>query len=208
MRLSAKHLEYQITTHMLVDPSCSGSGMAGDRLDYLTSNSTANSDEDAERITALSNFQVAILSHSLRFPSLQRIVYSTCSIHQEENEKVIARILSKPEFAARWRVADRQEVLPSWARRGVPTEGLGQGKSAFRRFTFCTEMILKYRANRRNDSLFSAGRWHCKFAVRFRRSRLTLNSQHGFFVCLLIRNTAVPWEEGEPEWMGIPSDED
>ncbi|KAK4056352.1 hypothetical protein OIO90_002495 [Microbotryomycetes sp. JL221] len=103
-------------THILVDPSCSGSGIPS-RLDHLVPQAP---EEDAkQRIKALSNFQVAILSHALRFTGAKRVVYSTCSIWPEEDEGVVMRILAKKEFQKMgWRLASRDEVLPNWERRG------------------------------------------------------------------------------------------
>lgn len=53
-----------------------------------------------ERLQALAGFQQKMLRHALRFPAVQRLVYSTCSVHQEENEAVIHDVLqqSKMEF--------------------------------------------------------------------------------------------------------------
>jgi 25S rRNA (cytosine2278-C5)-methyltransferase len=37
--------------------------------------------------------QESALLHALRFPALQRVVYSTCSLHERENEGVVAAVL-------------------------------------------------------------------------------------------------------------------
>ena len=37
---------------------------------------------------ARGTFQEVIL-HAMRFPSCQRIAYSTCSVHEQENEEVV-----------------------------------------------------------------------------------------------------------------------
>ncbi|KAJ8442822.1 hypothetical protein Cgig2_016288 [Carnegiea gigantea] len=80
---------------ILLDPSCSGSGTAAERLDYLLPSSMSNQSGDADttRLTRLAAFQKKALEHALSFPSVQRIVYSTCSIHQIENEDVIKSVL-------------------------------------------------------------------------------------------------------------------
>lgn len=52
-------------------------------------------------------------------PKAKRVVYSTCSIHPQENEHVVRAILAdNPDFE----LASRDSVLPTWARRGVPKE--------------------------------------------------------------------------------------
>lgn len=48
-----------------------------------------------ERLRALAGFQQRALCHALTFPSLQRLVYSTCSLCQEENEDVVQEALQQ-----------------------------------------------------------------------------------------------------------------
>ncbi|GAA5876202.1 hypothetical protein JCM3774_002324 [Rhodotorula dairenensis] len=103
-------------THLLVDPSCSGSGIPS-RLDHLIP--SAPESEHLSRIRALSNFQLAIVSHALRFSGAHRVVYSTCSVWEQEDEGVVMRVLAKKEMRDMgWRLAKRDEVLPTWERRG------------------------------------------------------------------------------------------
>ncbi|KAM8976502.1 28S rRNA (cytosine-C(5))-methyltransferase [Pelodytes ibericus] len=103
--------KYKKVSHILVDPSCSGSGMPD-----LTRVLTDDIDPDeAKRLQALAGFQCRILSHALSFPSVQRVVYSTCSIHQKENEDVVMSTLEqKPDFRL-------VNALPSWPLRGLST---------------------------------------------------------------------------------------
>lgn len=110
-------------THILLDPSCSGSGIVN-RLDYLTEeDNTKNSSES--RLAALSSFQKSMILHAVKFPSVARIVYSTCSIHSEENEAVVKEVLDDGEVARLgFRLAPRSQTLPLWARRGKPFPGL------------------------------------------------------------------------------------
>jgi putative methyltransferase len=129
--LRVKSAEHDQVSHILVDPSCcklqlwlwtislflaAGSGIP-DRPDY-------SEDIDEARLQALSQFQTAILSHAMRFPSARTVAYSTCSVHNQENEAVVARVLSKPDFAD-WSLA---HALPEWSRRGQVCEGLTQGQ--------------------------------------------------------------------------------
>ncbi|XP_035136135.1 28S rRNA (cytosine-C(5))-methyltransferase isoform X2 [Callithrix jacchus] len=67
-----------------------------------------------ERLHALAGFQQRALCHALTFPSLQRLVYSTCSLCQEENEDVVRGALQQNPGA--FRLAP---VLPTWPLRGL-----------------------------------------------------------------------------------------
>ncbi|NWX13721.1 NSUN5 methyltransferase, partial [Aegotheles bennettii] len=98
--------KYSRVNHILLDPSCSGSGM----VTRLPRDEAAPS---AERLQALAGFQRRVLSHALSFPALQRVVYSTCSLHQEENEDVVHAVLQ--ECGSAFRLVD---AFPSWPCRG------------------------------------------------------------------------------------------
>jgi len=120
---------YADVTHILLDPSCSGSGMVA-RLDELLDSSfsvaAASSNHSApaseyddnyndsssaeDRLKSLSEFQLAAIEHGLSFPSVQRLVYSTCSIHEIENESVVSHIVQRhPDF-------ELVKVFPKWTR--------------------------------------------------------------------------------------------
>lgn len=67
--------------YILLDPSCSGSGML---------NRFVDEQKDDERLFKLGGLQYKLLYHAMTaFPAAQRIVYSTCSLHAEENEEVV-----------------------------------------------------------------------------------------------------------------------
>ncbi|PWN37240.1 S-adenosyl-L-methionine-dependent methyltransferase, partial [Meira miltonrushii] len=121
--------KYSKVTHMLLDPSCSGSGILG-RLDYLTRDQDEvdnaegvegdASTQQQERLKGLAAFQSSMIDHAMHFPSLQRLVYSTCSIHHEENEEVVIKALNSDIAKKRgWRLAQRREVVSSWPTRGI-----------------------------------------------------------------------------------------
>ncbi|KAF2683819.1 hypothetical protein K458DRAFT_478168 [Lentithecium fluviatile CBS 122367] len=89
-------------------------------------------DKVSERLAALSTFQLRILTHAMRFPKARKITYSTCSIHFEENEGVVARALASPiAKEVGWSILRREnqvEGLKNWDRRGVwEAEKLGEG---------------------------------------------------------------------------------
>ncbi|PFH53101.1 hypothetical protein AMATHDRAFT_79254 [Amanita thiersii Skay4041] len=113
--------QFAPTTHILLDPSCSGSGIIN-RLDHLLDTEQSN-DGNEERLSKLASFQLMILRHAMKFPNVLRIVYSTCSIHAIENERVVEAALSSEEAkVGSFTLAPQNEVLPTWPRRGLASE--------------------------------------------------------------------------------------
>jgi len=101
--------DYRNIECILLDPSCSGSGIQG-RV------GEKDSDELQARLEKLSDFQGQMLAHAMSFPAVRRIVYSTCSIHKEENEFVVRTAIEAAE--GKWGLAD---VMPGvWKTRGLP----------------------------------------------------------------------------------------
>ena len=74
------------------------------------------------RLKALSNFQVSVILHAFSFPYARKVIYSTCSIHAEENEHVLVRALQSDLAQERgWRVLRREEQvleMKRWKLRG------------------------------------------------------------------------------------------
>lgn len=63
-------------------------------------------------------------------PSVEKIVYSTCSVHAIENEGVVRNILNSEECKiGKFRLAPQNEVLATWPRRGSPEELDSPGES-------------------------------------------------------------------------------
>jgi hypothetical protein len=106
--------DYNSVTSILLDPTCSGSGI----MDSMRGSTESLDDDD--RIQHLSNFQVTCLKHAVSFPNVKRIVYSTCSLHTKENEEVVAQILVDNND---WQLV-APAALESWPRRGLVVEGL------------------------------------------------------------------------------------
>ncbi|KAF7701140.1 probable 28S rRNA (cytosine-C(5))-methyltransferase isoform X1 [Silurus meridionalis] len=98
---------YKEVTHILLDPSCSGSGMV-----CLHDGNPEEQEQDPERLKALAGFQLRCLNHALKFPKLQHLVYSTCSVHPQENEEVVSACLEKNSD---FRLV---HLLPEWPERG------------------------------------------------------------------------------------------
>jgi putative methyltransferase len=64
---------------------------------------------------------------------VQKIVYSTCSIHATGNEHVASHALQSDEAKSNhFKLAPRNDVLPTWNRRGEAAEMKGTGKYSFR----------------------------------------------------------------------------
>ncbi|KDN43309.1 S-adenosyl-L-methionine-dependent methyltransferase [Tilletiaria anomala UBC 951] len=113
---------------MMLDPSCSGSGILG-RLDHLTNHSESEVEQETDendgsgsnsRLESLAKFQLTMIKHAMSFPALRCFTYSTCSVHEEENEQVVANALALPQAReSGWRLAGREDVLPAWPQRGV-----------------------------------------------------------------------------------------
>ncbi|KAH7884674.1 S-adenosyl-L-methionine-dependent methyltransferase [Phlebopus sp. FC_14] len=114
--------EYAQATHILLDPSCSGSGIVN-RLDYLLETENEESEGQEKRLNKLATFQLSMIRHAMKFPTVQKIVYSTCSIHAVENERVVHQALKSDEaLKGSFQLAPREDVLPRWHRRGLPQE--------------------------------------------------------------------------------------
>ncbi|KAI4824433.1 hypothetical protein KUCAC02_012944 [Chaenocephalus aceratus] len=101
--------QFKDVEYVLLDPSCSGSGMVCLRDDA----SSADQEKVKARLAALACFQLRCLNHGLKFPRLKRLVYSTCSIHSQENEGVVAACLQEnPGFRL-------VNLLSQWPERGL-----------------------------------------------------------------------------------------
>jgi putative methyltransferase len=103
--LKVNPLEYKSVRGIILDPSCSGSGIP---------NREQISEEDlTRRLMNLSSIQKRFLQHAFSFPGVQLVTYSTCSIHDDENEKVVDYMLTmQDEFVL------LENVMPEWKTRG------------------------------------------------------------------------------------------
>ena len=118
LTISSHDETYEQVTDILLDPSCSGSGI----FSRQPQSSHSSQKTPADRLMALAQFQKSALVHALtKFQNVQRVVYSTCSLHEEENEQVVAHVLS--ECGDRWRLV-APTCLQDWKRRGLVTAGL------------------------------------------------------------------------------------
>ncbi|TPX69035.1 hypothetical protein SpCBS45565_g02687 [Spizellomyces sp. 'palustris'] len=111
---------YRNVEYILLDPSCSGSGIVG-RMDHLLDHDKESMEDEADqaaseaRIAALADFQKKAILHAMKFPHVKKVVYSTCSKHRQENEDVVQHVLTAQEDFS---LADG--VFTQWPRRGLP----------------------------------------------------------------------------------------
>ncbi|KPM43516.1 hypothetical protein AK830_g3059 [Neonectria ditissima] len=156
---------YKSVGALLLDPSCSGSGIVGrdsmpdlhlPKISSTTEKGTTGkgnkrkrkhgeveaeepcnvivdddgnetimkSEKDLEaRLEALSGFQLTLLLHAFRFPSARKITYSTCSVHMQENERVVMRALQSDIAKERnWGIMLRKDQVTGmreWPVRGL-----------------------------------------------------------------------------------------
>ncbi|KAA0147207.1 hypothetical protein FNF31_07633 [Cafeteria roenbergensis] len=127
---------------VLLDPSCSGSGMAARRFELSggagsaakRARTSAGAAEDAprppasaaERVGKLSAFQRAALLHALSLPGCRRVAYSTCSVWGDEDEGVVASAMANPAVAGKWKLI---KALPDWPTRGMAWPGLAPSEA-------------------------------------------------------------------------------
>ena len=110
---------FKDVTHVLIDPSCSGSGLvnmykAGSKV--LTGDVDENAGVDpqeAANIAQLTRNQLSLILHAMKFPSVESIAYSTCSVHKEENECIVKKVLeANADFEC-------VRAVPNWPNRGL-----------------------------------------------------------------------------------------
>jgi len=123
--LKASGPPYDTCTHVQLDPSCSGSGIV-DRPEQRAM-AAAEAEEaggaaaEGERLRALAKMQLRLLEHALALPAARVVVYSTCSVHAIENERVaVAALRSEVARARGWRLVT---ALPGWPCRGLAGGG-------------------------------------------------------------------------------------
>ncbi|XP_052082210.1 putative methyltransferase NSUN5C isoform X2 [Mytilus californianus] len=150
LRVNPDDEKYKDVEYILVDPSCSGSGIVS-RMNKFTDDDDSSA---ADRLESLSNFQALILEQAMKFPNVQTIVYSTCSIHSQENEEVVENVYEKYQ-----EMFDLCNIMPDWPIRGI--EGYEHSDHFLRMtpetsltngfFIACFKRKDNVKSNRKND---------------------------------------------------------
>eukprot|EP01080_Neovahlkampfia_damariscottae_P002682 gene2682-3878_t len=112
--------KYPNVVGIIVDPSCSGSGIHQEKT---------KESELKERLKKLSSIQTRLVEHAFKFPNVKVVVYSTCSVYNEENEQVVMNLLSANESFKL-----RENVLSNWKTRGKEDEFPNLGKFCLRAY--------------------------------------------------------------------------
>lgn len=76
---------------------------------------------DPNALLELATNQRLLLLHAMRFPALLALCYSTCSVHEAENEEVVGEVLSQQQQF------ELTPALPWWPRRGHKLGSLSDG---------------------------------------------------------------------------------
>jgi len=112
--------EFQDVTHIIIDPSCSGSGLvasygAGTKVELGEDENdiVATNGVNEEAVLELARAQTELILHAMTLPSATTIAYSTCSVHRTENEDVVLNVLnSNPGWEC-------VPAVPKWPHRGL-----------------------------------------------------------------------------------------
>mmetsp|Transcript_602 Transcript_602/g.1013 ORF Transcript_602/g.1013 Transcript_602/m.1013 type:complete len:375 (+) Transcript_602:2884-4008(+) len=108
--------------YIVVDPSCSCSGIVEHQL-YDKGVVKYDPYFNDERVSNLAKMQLEILLKALSVPGASQVVYSTCSVHIQENEAVVRAALE--HYKHKFRLL---KALPNWKERGIKYEGIESAK--------------------------------------------------------------------------------
>lgn len=87
-------------------------------MDRVRNNNTEPDEALQSRLKKLANVHAQLLNHALKsYPSLERLVYSTCSANHEENEAVVDEALS---VNGKFKLLDCTKMLKGWMNKGAP----------------------------------------------------------------------------------------
>lgn len=139
---------YKKVSGILLDPSCSGSGVVRSlerAVELKEDNNGCTSEEEKKRLLKLQSFQIQAIEKAMSFPKVTTIVYSTCSVHEEENEQVVANIIAKCADSnhsngpsTNWKLVAPQRFI-NWKHRGniIIRDGDSNGSASSSSYTTC-----------------------------------------------------------------------
>jgi putative methyltransferase len=123
--------DFPEVNHVLIDPSCSGSGLVATySLGETPELGEAEHEMVTESVAALAQEQLALILHAMSLPSARVIAYSTCSVHRTENEDVVMAVLAERED---WHLVP---AVPQWPHRGLDLPEFAQIKDKVCRANF------------------------------------------------------------------------
>ena len=144
-------------------------------------------------IDIVSHRPFADYQSSPQVPFVQKIVYSTCSIHAIENEHVVQEAINSAEARkGAFKLASPDMVLPSWHRRGLPDKLSNPG----RRFFFPSFVGIQY------AHIASRGDIDLVDAAALVRCSPGEDATNGFFVSCFVRGDSSvtdPTERKDPQ---------
>lgn len=108
---------FRDVSHVLIDPSCSGSGLVASQSADVHAKTEEDAAADHDAVSDLAAGQKSIVLHAMDIPSARAISYSTCSVFEEENEAVVHDVLAE---RSDWVCVP---VIASWPHRGIPGDG-------------------------------------------------------------------------------------
>jgi putative methyltransferase len=118
-------------THVLIDPSCSGSGLVATySLGETPELGEAEHEMVQETVASLAREQQALILHAMSLTKAKVIAYSTCSVHRTENEDVVLAVLAE---RSDWHLV---QAVPQWPHRGLDLPEFADIKSKVCRADF------------------------------------------------------------------------
>lgn len=109
------HSLYKNVKTILLDPSCSGSGLVLKSVDHWIRFHRKPPSVYYKQLKLYANNQKNLICHAMKFESVETIIYSTCSVERTENEEVVTDILRTHKNF------ELDSCLPLWPRRGDST---------------------------------------------------------------------------------------
>jgi putative methyltransferase len=129
----------------------------------------------------------------MQYPNARKITYSTCSIHAEENERVVVKALHSPA-ADGWRILRRNEQVEGL--KGWPIRG---------QLKACKGALDILGADEKENSTRNTDNAATIAEACIRCEKGTKEGTMGFFVAGFVKDDAESTDQ--EEWRGFSDDE-